>query len=102
MHGEWLMKLVLVLCVVIILTIRSETNSYNPSKMLCKVGHCAERVSAKSRIGQLHWGDQEMGTTYYLMHKYRQWQSRKGVACCPNMQVRFQGTRFGSSIWHSQ
>ena len=30
--------------------------------MLCKVTHCAGRVSANTRPHQLHWGDQEMGT----------------------------------------
>ena len=30
--------------------------------MLCKVTHCAGRVSANTRPHQLHWGDREMGT----------------------------------------
>ena len=30
--------------------------------MLCKVTHCAGRVSANTRPHQLRWGDQEMGT----------------------------------------
>ena len=30
--------------------------------MLCKVTHCAGRVSANTRPHQLRWGDREMGT----------------------------------------
>ena len=30
--------------------------------MLCKVTHCAGRVSANTRPHQLRWGDWEMGT----------------------------------------
>ena len=30
--------------------------------MLCKVTHCAGRVSANTRPHQLSWGDREMGT----------------------------------------
>jgi len=30
--------------------------------MLCKVTHCAGRVSANTRPHQLHWGDREMVT----------------------------------------
>ena len=30
--------------------------------MLCKVSHCAGRISANTRPHQLRWGDREMGT----------------------------------------
>ena len=33
--------------------------------MLCKVTHCAGRVSANTRPHQLCWGDREMGTACY-------------------------------------
>ena len=43
--------------------------------MLCKVTHCAGRVSANTRPHQLRWGDREMGTYVYdskcsSMHVY--------------------------------
>ena len=32
------------------------------ASMLCKVTHCAGRISANTRPHQLRWGDREMGT----------------------------------------
>jgi len=65
--------------------------------MLCKVTHCAGRVSANTRPHQLRWGDREMGhvsafrfpivsvlrfvaitTTHCTVHMSQVWQG--GVA----------------------
>ena len=35
--------------------------------MLCKVTHCAGRVSANTRPHQLQWGDQEMGLLSHVV-----------------------------------
>ena len=69
--------------------------------MLCKVTHCAGRVSANTRLHQLHWGDREMGTAIIscvecsqvagLIHKVGRDSSKSTVSSYSYARVKQEG-----------
>ena len=69
--------------------------------MLCKVTHCAGRVSANTMPHQLRWGDREMGTAIIscvecsqvagLIQKVGRDSSKSTVSSCSNARVKQEG-----------